>query len=393
MKKKTVLGITGIRSEYDILFPILKVLKEDDKHFDVKIVVSGAHLSDWHGNTIDYIKQDGIEIVDFIDNLLSTNRVTQRPKGVGILTYALSQTVERVNPDFMIVVGDREESIATAIVGNYMEKLVCHVGGGDPVYGNSDDPIRFAVSKLSHIHFTSTTEYAKNLLKIGEEEFRVFCVGNPIYYSIHNTEHLSLDFISSKLDFDISDGNYIVLIKHPLSSELKQVVDQIKTTLEAVIQFCKKHNFKTVGIYPNTDPGSYDIVKLYKEYEQNNPKEIKFFKTIPRNIFVNLIRNTKCIVGNSSMGILEAPYYKVPVVNIGNRQRGRLNAGNVEFVDYNLHAITSSLEKAVFDIDYRNYVKNLNNPYGDENAPYKIRDILREIDVYDKKWYVKEKLV
>jgi len=388
MSKRKILAITGIRSEYDILYPLVKVLNDED--FDVGLVVSGAHLSDWHGYTLEKIEKDGFKIVDKIDSLFMTNRNTQRVKGVGVLTYSLSQTVERERPNFLLVVGDREESIATALVGNYMDVLVAHIGGGDPVYGNADDPVRFAVSKLAHIHFTTALEYAENLKKIGEEEFRIFFVGNPAYFSIEKTPLKSLDEISNILNFDISDGNYIVLIKHPLSSEKESSYLQMKITLDAIKVFCAKYNFKLVGIFPNTDPGAYDILKAINEVSGPN---IKFFKTLEREIFVNIIRKAKCLVGNSSMGILEAPYYKIPVVNVGNRQKGRLNAGNVEFVEYNTDDIIRAVEKAVFEESYREKIKHLSNPYGDASAPYKIRDILKSIDLNDKKWYVKRKLV
>ncbi|GIU70253.1 MAG: UDP-N,N'-diacetylbacillosamine 2-epimerase (hydrolyzing) [Candidatus Woesearchaeota archaeon] len=384
-----VLAITGIRSEYDILYPVIKILKDCEK-FDVKVVVSGAHLSDFHGYTISKIEEDGFQIVEKIDSLFMTNRKTQRVKGVGILTYALSQTVERERPDFLLVVGDREESIATALVGNYMDVLTAHIGGGDPVFGNADDPIRFAVSKLSHIHFTTANEYAENLRKLGEEDFRIFFVGNPAYYNIENTQHISLEHLSKILNFNITNGRYIVFIKHPLSSEQEEAYRQIKISLEALKIFVEKYNYKVIGIYPNTDPGSYNILKAIQEISHPN---IKFFKTLPREIFVNLMRGARCLVGNSSMGILEAPFYKLPVVNIGNRQRGRLNAGNVEFVDYNIENIITSITKAVFDEEYRERVKNLRNPFGDATAPYKIRDILLSIDLKDKKWYIKRKLI
>ena len=133
--KKKILAITGIRSEYDILYPVLKELHNHD-NFDLKIVVAGAHLSNWHGFTLNKIEEDGFCIVDKIDYLLMTNRKTQRAKGIGLLIEGLTQTVEREEPDFLIFVGDREESIATCIVGNYMDVLVAHIGGGDPVYGN-----------------------------------------------------------------------------------------------------------------------------------------------------------------------------------------------------------------------------------------------------------------
>lgn len=389
MKKIKVLAVSGIRSEYDILYPVIKVLN-DDENFDVGLIVSGAHLSDWHGFTLERIEKDGFKIVDKVDSLFMTNRKTQRVKGIGVLTYSIAQTVERESPDFLLVVGDREESISTALVGNYMDILTAHIGGGDPVYGNADDPIRFAVSKLAHIHFTTALEYADNLKKIGEEEFRIFFVGNPAYLNIEETPYINLVEISNILNFDISDGNYMVFIKHPLSSEKENSYIQMKITLEAIKAFCEKYSFKVIGIFPNTDPGSYDILKAINEVDSAN---IKFFKTLERKVFINIMRRTKCLVGNSSMGILEAPYYKIPVVNVGNRQKGRLNAGNVEFVGYNTEEIFKAIEKAVFNESYRERIKHLKNPYGDATAPYKIRDILKSINLNNKKWYIKRKLV
>ena len=177
-----ILTVTGIRSEYDILYPVLDELRSASH--DLVVAVSGAHLSEQHGNTQDRIVQDDFTIVDRIDTLLATDRLVQRSKGVGMLIQGLTQTVEREKPDFLLVVGDREESIATAIVGNYTDTLVVHIGGGDPVYGNADDPIRFAVSKLAHLHCCLAQDYAENLLKIGEEDFRIFFTGNPVYANI-----------------------------------------------------------------------------------------------------------------------------------------------------------------------------------------------------------------
>ena len=165
----------------------------------------------------------------------------------------------------------------------------------------------------------------------------------------------------------------------------------MKTTLEAVGKFCKKTGFRFVGIYPNTDPGSYDILRAINKITNNNDS-IKFYKTLPRGIFVNIMRNAKVLVGNSSMGILEAPFYKLPVVNVGNRQKGRLNAGNVVFVGYNIDEIFKEIKKAVFDKDYREFVANLKNPYGDSKSAYRVVDILANLDLGDRRWYVKKKL-
>lgn len=389
MKKKKILAITGIRSEYDILYPVLKSI-EESQDFDLDLVVSSAHLSDWHGNTIKKIEEDGFNIVDKLDCLLMTNRSTQRAKGVGILTYSLSQTVERVNPDFLFVVGDREESIASAIVGNYMNIITAHLGGGDPVFGNADDPIRMAVSKLAHVHFTTAREYSDNLRNLSEEEFRIFFCGNPALSNIRHTSVKSLKEISSFLSFDITDGNYLVLVKHPLSSEEGDAYFQMETTLKALEEFCRKYDFKVIASYPNTDPGSYDILRAIRNFEDK--PFIRFYPNIPREYFINIMRNTKALVGNSSMGILEAPFYKLPVVNIGSRQQGRLNAGNLKFAGYNQSQIIELIEEACFDIEYKKLIQGLDCPYGDGSAPEIILNSLSQIDTKDKKWTTKTSL-
>jgi len=383
-----VLAVTGIRSDYDILFPVIDELRNSDAK--VSIVVSGAHLSDEVGNTLRYIVDDGFEIAEKIDTLLSTSRATQRVKGVALLIQGLSQTIERVNPDFLLVVGDREESIATAIVGNYMDKLLVHIAGGDPVYGNADDPVRFAVSKLAHIHCCFAEQYAENLRNIGEESFRVFWTGNPSYVNIANVDFLSLEQLSNDIGVDITDGRFIVVIKHPLSSEVHNAEKQMDISLKAINIFCKENNFKAILISPNTDPGSHGIrtvMDTYSDSEYLHPVE-----SLPRLQFINLIRNAKVLAGNSSMGILEAPYYKLPVVNIGNRQKGRLNAGNVEFVPYDIDLICLALTKACLDDEYRSYVSGLQNPYGNADAAIKIRKVMESIDLKDRRWFVKEKL-
>jgi GDP/UDP-N,N'-diacetylbacillosamine 2-epimerase (hydrolysing) len=381
-----ILAITGIRSEYDILYPVLRELQSSN--YDLQIVVSGAHLSEQHGRTEQRIVEDGFNIVDRIDTLISTDRLVQRSKAVGMLIQGLTQSVERIKPDLMIVEGDREESIATAIVGNYMERLVLHIGGGDPVYGNSDDPMRFAVSKLAHLHCCLAKEYVDNLLKIGEEDFRVFFVGNPAYANIDQVPIIPKAELIDILG--INNKKYVVLINHPMSSEINDSKIQMESILLALQGFCKKYDFQVICLPPNSDPGSYEMKKIIENFSKN---EWLFPMTsLPRLEFVNIIRNTSALIGNSSMGLSEAPHYKLPVVNVGNRQKGRLNVGNVEFVSYEKNKIISALEKAVFDEQYREKVRNLENPYGDSSAPLKIRNAINLVDLNDKKWYVKQKL-
>jgi len=389
MSKKKVLAVTGIRSEYDIVYPVLKTLRDHDD-FSVKIAVCGAHLSTWHGRTVETIIQDGFEIADRIDSLFITDRLTQRAKAVGLLVGGLSQTVERENPDFLYVDGDREESLAAAIVGNYQQKLVVHAGGGDTVYGNADDPVRFAVSKLAHIHLPIIQQYAENIKNIGEEQFRIFTVGNPALDNIRQVPLVAEEVLRDFLQFDIQPGKYLVILKHPLSSEKESSGDQMKITLEACAEFCEKQQMKAIGIYPNTDPGAGEMLQIIDKY-QDSPS-IKFFKTLPRNIFINVLRQARCLVGNSSMGLVEAPFYKLPAVNVGHRQLGRINAGNVEFVEYNKEQITQAIEKASFDEAYRESLKDIQYYFGDGYTAEKIKDVLLSVNPDDKNWYIKRKL-
>mgnify|MGYP006411420263 FL=1 len=383
---KKVVAVTGIRSEYDILYPVIKELRK--REFDVSVLVSGAHLSDKHGMTQNKIIEDGFRVVDRVDTLLSTDRIVQRPKGVALLIHGMSQAVEREKPDFLIVVGDREESIATAIVGNYMGCLVVHLAGGDPTFGNADDPMRFAVSKLSHIHCTFANEYANNLKTIGEEGFRIFWTGNPSYANIEDVPFLSKKQLFNKLEKKIE--KYNLLIQHPLSSELDSPYQQMIETLEALKQFNLKHDYKTICILPNTDPGSFELNRAINEYRDNN--SMFFFDTLDRKLFINIVRHASALVGNSSMGILEAPYYKLPVINVGNRQKGRLNAGNVRFVDHDKNSIVKELELACLDEEYKAHVEALSNPYGDSTSAIKVCNVIENIDTKDKQWHIKRKL-
>lgn len=181
-----------------------------------------------------------------------------------------------------------------------------------------------------------------------------------------------------------------MLLKHPLSSEKEDAYRQMATALEAIQAFAEANDVKVVGIYPNTDPGAYDILRAIEACEDSS--HIRFFRTLPTDTFVNLLRNALCLAGNSSMGILEAPTYQLPVVNIGRRQSGRLNAGNVRFVEYNQQEIIDALAQACFDADYRRTVAGLSSPYGDGSAPEQIRDFLAQVDPSDHRWHVKRKL-
>lgn len=372
---RKILAVTGIRSEYDIMSSVYAAIARNPI-LNLKLIVTGAHLSPSYGNTINEIRDDGFEVVDEIESLLNSDSSSSRVKGLGIQLQSMVQTVLRESPHVLMVLGDREEAMTTALLGAYMNIPVAHLCGGDRAIGNVDDQVRHAVTKLSHIHFVTNEESKERILKLGEEDFRVFNVGNPGLDRLLSCPVLSHESLSNKIGFNfLPNDPLIVLIQHVISTESGFAYDQMKSSLEAI----KDLKIKTVIIYPNSDSGGQEIIRAIREYE--NLPFVKVAKNLPRLEFVNLLRHASCLLGNSSAGILEAPLLKLPVINVGNRQRGRLHSSNVEFVSHNKNEIIEAVKKAIFDQKYRKKVSECANPYGNGDASEKIASILASLDL------------
>lgn len=381
--KIRVLGVTGIRSEYDIMSSVFRAI---DKHpsLDLQLAVTGAHLSDAFGHTIDEIRADGFVIADEIESLLNGDQTSFRVKGLAIQLQGLIQTVSRIKPDILLVLGDREESMTTALVGAYMNIPVAHIAGGDRVIGNVDDQVRHAVTKLAHLHFVTNHESKERILRLGEQPFRVFDVGNPGLDRLLEVPVIDTTELSKRLGFTIVDGEPLVmLIQHVISTESDQAYEQMKISLEAI----RELGIKTVLSHPNSDAGGQQMIRAIREYE--SLPFLHTSKNIPRLEFVNLMRRASCLLGNSSAGILEAPLLKLPVLNVGNRQLGRLHAENVQFVPHNKDRIVEALRRAIFDQDYRKSVAECSNPYGDGQSSARIAEILATIPL-DNKLLIKD---
>jgi GDP/UDP-N,N'-diacetylbacillosamine 2-epimerase (hydrolysing) len=343
---------------------------------ELELFVTGAHLSDSHGSTIEEIYKDGFTITDKVESLLNSDRPSGRVKGLATQLQGLIQTVSRLKPDILLVLGDREEAMTTALVGAYMNVPVAHIGGGDRVVGNVDDQIRHAVTKLSHLHFATNAESAQRIVKLGEQEFRVFNTGNPGLDRFIKVPTIQLNELSQRLGFSLENNEpFVMMLQHVISSEFDQAYEQIKASLDAVAEM----GLKTIVIHPNSDAGSQQLVRAISEY-----RALPFIHVainIPRLEFVNLMRNTSCLLGNSSAGILEAPFLKLPVINVGNRQIGRMHAENVQFVPHEKTAIVAALKLAIFDTQYREMVAACSNPYGDGNSSERIASILASVDI------------
>ncbi|TYC85956.1 UDP-N-acetylglucosamine 2-epimerase (hydrolyzing) [Acetobacterium wieringae] len=372
---KKVLAVTGIRSEYFILQPIFdEILERND--LKLKVVVTGTHLSPLYGDTYKLIEKDGYDIIK-LESLLVTDNLSGRCKSLGIQLMGLVDIINQEEPDWLLVLGDREESLTVATAGAYMNIPVAHVCGGDRVVGNVDDSVRHAVTKLAHLHFPTTVENGERIIKMGEEEWRVNVTGNPALDSIRKQPNLTLEEINLEIGTDLKAGEpFILLINHPLSSEHNLAKEQMDIVLDSVAEL----EIQTIIIYPNSDAGSLGIIESIENH-LNEYSLFHAFKTLPRDIFVNLQRKAALLLGNSSCGILEAPFLRLPVVNVGNRQKQRQHSENIIFVDCKKEMILDAIDKAINDDEFLKICKNCSNPYGDGYSGKKIAHIIAETEI------------
>lgn len=375
---KRIVAVTGARSEYDLLSTVYRQLQDDD-FFDFSLIVTGSHLSESFGKTVKFIEKDGFPITDKIYNLVDSDDRIGRIISIGNQINGLAQALNRINPDIVLVAGDREEAITVTLTCAYMDIAVAHFFGGDIAKdGNIDNSVRYAASKFAHIHFPSLAQHKETLLKLGEPEDKIFVVGNPALDKFLSIPKISINELSKKLDFKLADDErYLMLIQHSIITEVELQATHIRETLNAIV----KSGLKCFLNYPNSDAGHFAIIEAYNEYCIKSPKQFKLFQNLDRNTYVNLMRHASCLLGNSSSGILEAPSLGLPVINIGNRQKGRIHGNNVTFVDNNKDQIFTALQRILSDEEFVAKIKASPNPYGDGKTSVKIVNILKEIEI------------
>lgn len=364
--------LTGTRAEYGILRPILKKINAHPR-LDLYIIATGMHLSNEFGYTIKEIEKDGFKIYAKLDTLNKDDTGAGMAKYIGNTIVKLSEVFEVLKPDIILLLGDRGEMLAGAIAATCMNILIAHIHGGE-TSGSVDEGFRHAISKLAHLHFVATEEARQKLISMGEDPSRIFVVGAPGIDDIFENL-ISAEEIAKKYNLDLTKP-IILLVQHPVVTEVDEAPNQIRETLEAIAEL----KFQTVVIYPNADAGGRRMIKVIKEYEERYPF-IKAYKSLPRRDYLSLMNVATVMVGNSSSGIIEAPSFGLPVVNIGTRQKGRLRAGNVIDVNYDKNEIKNAILKAIYDENFRRKVKTVKNPWGDGKASERIVDILANIEI------------
>ncbi len=336
--------LTTSRAEYGILRPVLREITADPE-LELQIFVGGAHLSPEFGNTVEQIE---FPIAERVECLLSSETPEGIAKSIGMTTFGFAQSFARTRPDILLITGDRFEAAAVALAAIPFKIPVAHLGGGDVTLGAFDESLRHAITKMSHLHFCYARQQAERVLQMGEDPERVLVTGNP-----------SLDGIGESYGDPVAKGALVVIF-HPVTLEYEHTDEYIDNLLLAL----GKRDEPIVFILPNADTAGRKIIKKMRRF----PNAQAHANLIPPR-FYDLLRASSAIVGNSSSALMEAPSFKLPAVNIGTRQAGRLRGKNVIDVGYSSAEIAEGIERAMkMELD------EIVNPYGDgHSAPRIVR--------------------
>ena len=375
MLKRKICFIGTSRATYGYKKNILKLL-ENEKEIKTFYIVTGMHLSKKHGYSVNEIIKDKISIHKKFNMISNKDNHLSFVKSLSKEIDKFSEILNKIKPDILVVTGDRAEMFIAAVTAVYMGIPVAHIQAGD-LSGHIDGSVRHAITKISHIHLASCKDSAQRVLKMGEQKWRIFNVGAPQLDELVQLKKINNRNILNKFNIKQFE-KFFLIIFHPVLYDVKSASTQINLILESL----EKYNLKKILIYPNIDTGNSKIIKIIKKFKIKQDYEI--VKNLNRNNFLTLLKYASILIGNSSAGILEAPSFKTPVLNIGNRQRGRIQANNIVNSVFNKKKIIQSIN---YILNNKNFKKNLNkckNPYGNGGSSSKIIKILKNIKLNQK---------
>lgn len=363
---KKILYITGTRADYGLMHSTLELLNEN---FQLEVVSTGMHLMEEFGCSINEIKKDDFNLHIVNQTFLEDNEQSMSIF-IGNLIRDLTEVMANINPDIVLLLGDRGEMLAGAIVASYLQIPIVHIHGGD-ISLTVDDKARHAITKLANIHFPATEKSALRIKQMGENPDNIYVVGAPGLDSIiKNKDNIDETYLKEKYGIK---KDFILVLQHPVSAENKESAFQISQTLDAVTST----SYQIIVIYPNADAGGRAMINKINEYDVDS------YKNIPHDDFIGLLNIASILIGNSSSGIIESSSFKLPVINIGTRQQGREKASNVIDVDYNREEILEAI-KYIESEEYSEILKNCDNPYGNGKSCENICNILKKIEINDK---------
>ncbi len=372
MKKIAV--VTTTRAEYGLLFWTLKEINRSEK-LELQLIVSGMHLSEKFGCTVNQIRNDGFNISREVEI-----EMDDTPLGIASstaeITKKMAETFVELRPDVVLILGDRYEILGVAVAALMLNIPIAHIHGGEETEGAIDNQVRHAITKMSNIHFPASQKYAERIIRMGEQPDKVYMVGAPGLENIKRSQLMSREEFFQSVDLDKSKSLFLVTF-HPLTLDFEYNKFYIENLLNAL----EKYNAQIIFTYPNSDTFGDIIVEKIREYSDKNKENTRVYKSMGQIRYLSSMKYAQCMIGNSSSGIIEAPFFKLPVVNIGDRQKGRIMADNIVQADYSTESIIKAIDRCMYDTDFRSHLDSCLSPYGCGDSSVKIVEVLENIEL------------
>lgn len=370
--KQKICFITGSRAEYGLLKPLIKALS-DQGEYQLQCVVTGTHLTAEFGYTVEEIDPEPFSEIEYLEMLISSDTAVGITKSMGLVMISLGEILSRFKPNAIVILGDRFEMLAVASTAVIHKIPILHLHGGEITEGAFDDSIRHAITKLSNLHFTSTEEYRRRVIQLGEDPERVFNVGALGVDNIRSIKTLSRDEIERELGFTFGRKNALITY-HPVTLSEVPAERQIAELLDALLAY---EDLFCIFTKANADTQGRKINQILQNFVEKNPSKAVLFDSLGVLRYLSIMQLCDVVVGNSSSGIIEAPSLGKPVVNIGDRQQGRVRAESVIDVDCERKSIILALKKAL-SYEFSELASQEENPYGEGDTATKIVQILED---------------
>ena len=376
--------ITGTRAEYGLLYWTMKAIQANLKT-QLSVCVTGMHLSPEFGMTYQQIEEDGFEIDGKVEMLLSSDTSVGVTKSMGLGLIGFADFYERTRPDWVLVLGDRYEILSAVTAAMVARIPIVHCHGGETTEGVIDEAIRHSITKMSHLHFTSTDEYKNRVIQLGEQPQRVFNVGALGIENINRIKLLSKLEFEKSIKFNLAELNFLVTF-HPVTLEKETAGGQLRNLLLALNFFPEA---KIIFTKANADNDGRIINDILEDYVKKNSVKTVLFDSMGQIRYLSAIKHCQVVIGNSSSGLIEVPSFKKPTINVGDRQKGRIQAKSVISCEPNKKAIVESIQLALSS-SFQKKIRQITNPYGEDNSSDKILETILNIplqDILKKEFY------
>ena len=387
MNKRKICVITTSRAEYGLLYWLMKEI-QNDSDLKLQLIAAGMHIEAKFGSTYKIIERDRFKIDEKINMSMADDTELGIVKSIGLGCTGFASAFQKLKPDIIVLLGDRFELISAFTAALVMKIPIAHIGGGETTEGAMDEAIRHSITKMSVIHFPSTEIYRKRIIQMGENSRFVFNYGSLSLDNVKKLKLLNKDELQKALDFNLN-GKIAIVTYHPVTLEKDTASGQIVTILKAIDSI----NCKAIFTMANADIGGSKINKAIREFCDKNPEKYKFLDNLGQINYYSSLKNFDLMIGNSSSGLIESAAFRIPVVNIGDRQKGRIRGENVIDVRCSKVQIEKAIKTGLSD-GFINKIKNMKNPYAkyqDGKVNYRTKEKLKKLKIDEsllkKKFY------